>query len=114
MNFSKLKLLVSNKKITQLQIASELDVTNQRVSIMFKTGILSIAQLEIICAMVGIHPGELFDDFEGVHKKYNVSSPDMLINALEDKFKLQKEVNELLREQLNECKSKLDTVAIPK
>lgn len=62
---------------------------------------MRVDQLEVICQLAGISPCLLFED------SIKPEDGSELILALKDKIDLQKDIINLLREQLADCKEKI-------
>lgn len=110
MNYSKLKFALGAKGISHQQIADHLDLTRQAVHRMFQVENLKLAQFESICQLGMLNPCDFFDDVK------QVQQPEikLLNEALQDKIKLQQDVITLLREQLADCKARVDNLALTK
>jgi len=107
MNFNRLKLALTQKGFTHQDLADRLDLTRQAVHRIFQIESLRVSQLEEICKILEISPAILFDDSP------NASSSESkeLIQTMKDKMKLLEDIIKLLREQLAECKAKVDKQA---
>lgn len=100
MNYNRLKFELKAKKITNATIAEQLDVTTQAAQQMISRQNLRVSQLEIICKMIEMHPGEFFDgDFASPPS----ADARMVLQSLKEQIELQKELLKLKDEQLKAC-----------
>jgi hypothetical protein len=111
MNFNKLKNAISGSGIPQATIANTLGLTRQGLHSSMQRQSMRIVQLEDICRLIGSHPFDFFDDWKDPGTS---NSNSALIDALNDKVKLQQDVISLLREQLADCKARVDSLALVK
>lgn len=100
MNYSKLKSMIKQRRITNEMIADRLDLTPQAVQAALYREKLRIEYLEDICKMIEMHPGEFFD---GNFVTPPTADARMLIHSLKEQIELQKEVIKLKDEQLKAC-----------
>ncbi len=107
MNYNKIKSISNAQGLSMNDLALRLGITKAAVYRMLSVESISVKQLELIAQILNVSPVVFFDDSD-------IASPlesKELIQALKDKTKLQEEIIKLLREQLLDCKAKVDKKA---
>ena len=107
MNYSKLKSLIKQKRITNEMIADRLDLSQQAIQASLYREKLRIEYFEEICQMLEMHPGEFFDgDFiapPSADARKLLQAKDEQVELLREQISLQKEMMKLKDEQLKAC-----------
>ncbi len=106
MNYSKIKLYLSQKNMTIKDLATEIDMTEAGFYAMFKNQTLSVKKMEMIAEILGISPCEFFEN-----NAHHVSEPAPIYGPnqhLSEKIiETQNKVIDLLTRELDRCREEL-------
>jgi hypothetical protein len=113
MNYSKIKSILNRKEVSMHDVAFTLSLTRQAVYRLFSVESMTVKQLEMISSLIESNPGEFFDD-HSYTMEHPLPQSQQLVSALNDKIKLQSDIISLLREQLEDCKTRIVKPALVK